>query len=152
MFLRSVLMCLLSIVSVCAKSPHVSFEGAWARPADVGYNSALYLQIKNDGDTPLVIVDAGCDHVRKVELHETIEVDGVSKMIPMDAARPWTVAPGETLSLAPGGKHVMLIGLTRPLEEGARVEVTLMTKDGEKIVLEAPIQKKPGGCTGCCGH
>lgn len=145
-------MCLLSVASVCAKSPSVSFEGTWARPADVGYNSALYMQIKNEGETPLVIVDAGYAHARKVELHETIEVDGVSKMIPMDAAHPWTVAPGETLSLAPGGKHVMLIGLTRPLEAGGRVEVTLMTKEGEKIAIEAPIQKKPGGCTGCCGH
>ena len=151
MFLRLVCVCMLGFTSVFASSPYVSLEKPWARPADIGYNSAVYLRLENTGDAPLVIVGALCDASKKVELHETVEVEGVSKMIPMDAAHPWTVTPGETLHLAPGGKHVMLIGLTRALENGEEVLVTLLTKDGDKIAVRAAIQKGAGTCGSCCG-
>ncbi|MBA4117969.1 MAG: hypothetical protein C0514_03630 [Candidatus Puniceispirillum sp.] len=151
MFLRLVCVCMLSFTSVFASSPSVSLEKPWARPADIGYNSAVYMALENTGNASVVIVGATCETCKKVELHETIEVEGVSKMIPMDAAHPWTVAPGEVLRLAPGGKHVMLIGLTRVLENGEEVLVTLLTKDGEKIEVRAMIQKGPGTCGSCCG-
>jgi hypothetical protein len=48
--------------------------------------------------------------------------DGVMKMRPL---KDLTVAPGETLQLAPGGSHVMLMGLAKPLEEGSSFPLTL---------------------------
>ena len=63
-------------------------------------------------------------------MHETETTDGVSRMRPLERL---IVAPGQTVTLAPGGKHLMLYGLDpavgQPtfkaiLEDGSSVPVT----------------------------
>ena len=51
----------------------------------------------------------------------------------------FTVPAGGELVLQPGGEHVMLMGLTTPLESGTTATVTLATSDGD-IVLTVPVR------------
>ena len=82
-----------------------------------------YMTITNLGDTAdrLLEVRAGFAHV---SLHQTMEADGVARMLPAGAVE---IAPGETLALEPGGLHVMFMGLGGdPFEIGEEVPATLV--------------------------
>jgi periplasmic copper chaperone A len=59
--------------------------------------------------------------------------NGVMKMRPL--ADGLTLPPGKSITLAPGGYHIMLMGLTAPLKSGEKVPVTLtFEKAGEAKV------------------
>ena len=58
-----------------------------------------------------------------VELHESINDNGVMKMEPHPEG--FEIPAGGTLELKPGGKHVMLLGLVKPLAVGDTIELTL---------------------------
>ena len=56
-----------------------------------------------------------------------------------------TVPPGGAAALAPGGRHVMLIGLRRPLGAGTIVPLTLHFAGGLTVDMEAPVRPAGGG-------
>ena len=55
------------------------------------------------------------------ELHSMIMVDNVMQM--RKVADGWLIAPGAILTLSPGGKHAMLMGLKHTMKNQS--EVTL---------------------------
>src|SRR5690606_31343763 len=79
-----------------------------------------------------------------VEIHETtIEVymeDGRFQQVMRMQQIPQLVVPaGGRVELRPGGLHIMLIGLTRDLEEGDSFSLTLYTEDGQEHVIHVPV-------------
>jgi hypothetical protein len=73
------------------------------------------------------------DIAAKVEVHEMATRDGVMTMRMLDGGLP--IAPGTTVTLAPGGYHLMLTDIKRPLKQGDKVTVTLdFEKAGKKDV------------------
>lgn len=86
-------------------------------------NGSAYLTVLNGTDETVRFVSAASDVAEAVELHETLNDDGVMRM----EARPdgFEIAPGERLLLEPGGKHVMLLGLHDPLVAGESYDLTL---------------------------
>ena len=49
------------------------------------------------------------------------------------------IKPGETVTLKPGGFHVMLVDLKAPLQQGKTVEATLKIDDGGTVQVEFPV-------------
>ncbi len=101
---------------------------AWSRPAiDTG---VVYVRIANTGNAADALNGARAPIARAVELHRSMErgamngmaMDGVSSMQPVRSLR---VPAHGTLTLAPGGAHVMLIGLRRDLHANATFPVQL---------------------------
>jgi copper(I)-binding protein len=45
------------------------------------------------------------------------------------------------VELKPGGLHVMLIGLERPLQEDEVVPITLRFADGSEQTVDAPVRR-----------
>ncbi|MBS1302298.1 copper chaperone PCu(A)C [Loktanella sp. SALINAS62] len=93
--------------------------------AATAMTSAGYLTVLNTGaeaDT-LIAVEAP---FTRVELHSAItDADGITRMVKQETGI--VIAPGETLTLAPGGFHVMFMGLNGDaLEVGEAVEGTLV--------------------------
>lgn len=88
----------------------MAFENAWIRAPVAGQTIAAgYCDIVNGSDEDAVVIeftDAGGK--RRIEIHETTEQDGMARMRPL---RQLTIAAGQTLSLRPGGKHLMLFGM-----------------------------------------
>jgi copper(I)-binding protein len=71
------------------------------------------------------------------DIHQTsTNADGVSSMAP---AGEIEIAPGESVSLEPGGLHAMLMRLQRPMAKGESFSLTLDFSDGGEIVVEVPI-------------
>lgn len=103
--------------------------------------SAVYMKIENQGEQPQRIVEATCDAAETVELHQTSMVNGVMQMSQIASIE---VAPNETVELAPGGLHIMLIGLTRDVKPGDTLKLTLKLESGEEITLEGVPVREPG--------
>ncbi len=83
----------------------------WYRTSSADQGAA-YLSITNDGDETVTFLSATSD-AATVELHETVQDDaGVMSM--EERPEGFEIAPGETLVLEPGGKHLMLIDLIPP--------------------------------------
>jgi hypothetical protein len=101
----------------------LSVRDVWARasigPAKAG---AAYLTVANGGDAPAALIGAETPVARKAMLHESRMQDGVMTMRHLMRVE---VPAGGEIMLAPGGLHVMLMGLDRPLEEGERFPLTL---------------------------
>lgn len=101
----------------------IRVDGAWARATPSGAKTgAIYLTITNTGTVPDTIQSASTPAADKAELHEMKMANGVMEMRPVPSL---TIAPGKSLVLAPGGYHLMLIGLKAPLKEGEMVPVTV---------------------------
>jgi len=86
-------------------------------------SSAGYLTVRNNGTDDDWIVAATSDLARKTELHSMTMDNGVMRMRQVEGGIP--VPAGGTVTLAPGGYHIMLIGLKAPLHAGQAYDVTL---------------------------
>lgn len=115
-------------------------EQPWVREVIPGQSAtAAYLVIKNRDHGPDVLLGATCDAVESVEIHTMKTQGGTMVMKKLD--RLALPARGE-ITLAPGGDHLMLFGLKRPLRSGERVRLTLNFQRAGKVEVEAPVRRQ----------
>ena len=115
----------------------LTIADVWARPGEPGDNSAAYMQIENNGSDDVVIVDASSDVAEMVEVHESQMEDG---MMHMEHMHELAIPAGETVSLEPGGYHVMLMHPEQELAPGDTFSVTLHFDELDDIELEVTVQ------------
>ena len=158
------------ILTACAaqasSGPAIRVEHAWARPTAAnptggasampglsasatpgmpgmggdGATSAVYFVIVNDGGQADTLIGAACDAASIAEVHQTQIVNDIAEMAPA----PRLVVPAHgKVEFAPGGYHVMLMGLTRDLKVGETLKLTLTFEKSGAITLAAPIQLEP---------
>ena len=119
-------------------------EAGWTRAMPPGATvSAGYLRIRNTGPAADRFLSASSPASKSVELHETSMVDGDMQMRQVEQLE---LAPGAVVHLAPGGMHLMLIGLVRPLKVGEIVTVNLQFERAGRI--KAQLRVRPIGATG----
>ena len=92
----------------------------WLRYIPGGAPSAGYFTLTNEGERPLTLVGAECGDFGRVMMHRTIERGGISTMRPVHEI---TVAPGKSLTFAPGGYHLMLMRPKHPLRPGDLLQI-----------------------------
>jgi hypothetical protein len=99
----------------------VKVENAWARATAPGQKTgSVYLDLTSASNAALVA--AGSPLAERAELHSMSTEGGVMRM----RALPRVELPaGQTVKLAPGGMHVMLVDLKQPLKAGDKVPLTL---------------------------
>jgi len=73
----------------------------------------------------------------RAELHRMEMKNGVMSMHPEG---PLPLAAGDTVTLAPGGLHLMLIGLKRPLKSGDRFPLTLGFEKQPPVTVEVDVK------------
>ncbi|WP_052341252.1 copper chaperone PCu(A)C [Salinarimonas rosea] len=83
-----------------------------------------YLTIVNTGSEPDRLLGGSAEISERFEVHSMETVDGVARMAPVQGGLE--IPPGGSVALAPGGYHVMLMGLKRPLAEGETFAGTLV--------------------------
>lgn len=114
-----------------------------ARPAPLeGGTAAVYLTVINGDSNEEQLTAAASPAAEAVELHETVNDNGVMRMVHQPEG--FVIPPGGTLEMVPGGKHVMLIGLTTPLAVGDTLEVTLTFAHAGEKVFEVPVVEIEG--------
>jgi hypothetical protein len=103
---------------------------------------AAYMTIANDGDASDRLVAAESPAARRVGLHDHVLENGVARMValPQGVQLP----AGETVAFERGGLHVMLMGLTGPLVDGATVPITLVFEGAGALTIEFPVDRSRG--------
>jgi copper(I)-binding protein len=99
------------------------------------------------------VVEARSPVAGTVELHEMKMDNGVMRMRAMPAL---TLPANQAVNLAPGGYHVMLMGLKQPLKAGDTVPITLVVEGPDKqrrnIEVSAPVRALNASPAGASGH
>jgi periplasmic copper chaperone A len=131
----------------------------WARATPKGASSgAAYMTITNNGKTPDRVACVSSDASAECQIHTMTMDNGVMMMRPVEGGLE--IKPGESLTLRPGGFHMMLVNLKHPLEAGDTLTATLKFDSAGTIDVQYPIAAigaaapgaAPGGGTMMMDH
>jgi periplasmic copper chaperone A len=126
-----------------AAAPAVS--DAWARPTVAGQGAGGGFLTLRGGAAADRLLSASSPVAQRVELH-TMRMEGnVMRMHEVDAIE---VPAGATVELAPGGLHVMFMGLQQPLATGQRFPLTLRFERGGEVEVMMEVAMRPGAAPG----
>jgi len=120
----------------------VTIAEAYARPR-IGRapNSGAYMMLT--ATAPDRLIAAETPAAARTELHTHINEGGVMKMRPVEGGI--AVQPGEPTMLAPGGLHVMLMGITAPMREGDTIALTLTFEKAGSVTVQVPVRAVAAG-------
>jgi copper(I)-binding protein len=131
--------------------PHLSFSSMQMRATAPGMpSSAAYVSIANHGDTADRLIAAKTAVARSVEIHSMEMDNGVMRMRAVYGGLP--IAAGEAVHLAPGGLHIMLMGLTMQLAAGSQHEITLVFEKAGEITIIATVKRPADMIPTMLGH
>lgn len=103
-----------------------------------GGNGAGYLTVTNTGRAPDRLVSAASPAAGRVEIHQSMVTNGVAMM---HAADTGVVVPAQGKAvLAPGGYHLMLIGLKAASPAGGAIPVTLTFERAGKVAASLAVR------------
>lgn len=127
-----------------AKLGALEIKDAWARATPPKAQAGgAFVTILNGGDKIDNLVGVAAPVAKTVEIHTHIAQGDVMRMVAVGSVE---VAPGKTVAMAPGGLHVMLIGLNEPLKEGASFPLELTFAQAGKVTVTVDV--KPVGAMG----
>ena len=128
-FTFALLMASLTL-SLPAQAESARVEGAWARSTVTGQQSGgAFMVISSERNA--MLIGAETPAARQVEIHEMKSEGGVMKMRPVSKLE---LPAGKSVELKPGGYHLMLIGLKKPLQAGDKLPITLKLKREDQTI------------------
>lgn len=139
--IRSLCFTLFFVLAACAQADNdITISNAWARATAPGQKvAAAYMNLSSKLDAALI--RAECDLAGSVEIHSMTMENDVMKMRMLEEL---ALPAGKTVSLAPGGFHLMLFNLKQPLDAGKQAKFTLYfrTDAGEEKSIDITIPIK----------
>jgi periplasmic copper chaperone A len=129
---------LIAGIDLGAQAP-LTVTGAWVRePVPGRPATAAYAVLENTSATEVQIVSATADIAGTVELHEMVRAGDMMKMSPVKSI---AVPAKGKVELKPGGLHVMLFELKKPVKDGDTVTLTFKTSSGATVQTTAAVRK-----------
>ena len=113
-----------------AAAAGVEAQAAWSRPAAAGATGAGFLTLSNPTRRADALVAVQSPLARTVEMHRSAMSGGMASMRRLPRIE---VPAGAAVTLAPGGYHLMFVGLTQPLKTGDMLPATLTFASGAKV-------------------
>lgn len=121
----------------CAQEKQLYVDDAWVRLAAVqGRPAAGYFTI-HGGPTDATLINVTTDVAIRTEMHESKMTAGGG--MTMDAVRSLPIPALQTVTFAPGGKHVMLFDVNPGIKPGAAITFTYTFADGLRIQQNARV-------------
>jgi copper(I)-binding protein len=121
---KAVLLSLAMLVAAPALADLLAVTNAWARTTPPSATmGVVYFTLHNGSGKSDRLLKLRTPVAASASVHRSEIVDGIARMREVSVLH---VAPGEQLEFAPGGLHVMLMGLKRPLTEGQVFELELV--------------------------
>jgi periplasmic copper chaperone A len=108
------------------------------RPAEQGAASAVYFTLRNPGSDTLVLQGVDIDVAGSATLHQSMDHDGMSSMMPLDSVM---VLPGDSVAFAERGLHVMASELHTALALGDTVVIRLRFRGTRVDTLRVPVRE-----------
>ncbi len=116
--------------STSSDADSLTVTDAWTKAVDSGM-TATFGEVTNSSDHDLTIVSATSPSAATVELHEVVD----AVMRPIEGGL--NIPAGSTLTLQPGGFHIMFMGVPSPIAAGDDIKVTLTLGDGSTLTFTA---------------
>lgn len=141
------LACLALISCLLAPAAHAEDEEArsivvtqaWSRATPGGAKVAGgYLTIENRGAAADKLLSASTGVAKKIEIHEMAVTNGVMTMRPVEGGLP--IESGRTLKFAPGGLHLMIVGLAAPLVQDDKITISLKFEKAGEIAVSFEVR------------
>ena len=127
-------------VAVClpalAQPAGVAVTEAWSR-ATTGAAQTAAVYVTVTATEPDRLIGASTPVAGTAELHQSRMADGVMEMRPVPGGL--AVTPGAPIHMAPGGYHLMLMGLVQTLKQGDHFPVTLTFQHAGAVTAEAVV-------------
>jgi len=116
----------------------VTATDAWCRPSPNGAKAGgCYVTLTAATDDRLM--GGSTPRAGSLQVHEMKTENGMMKMAELTAGLP--LPAGQAVALAPGGNHLMLIGLTAPLVAGETVPLTFQFASAPSITVQAQVRQ-----------
>ncbi len=140
----------LLLIAACSQEPvrsaadeakpvaEITASDAWCRPSPNGAQAAAcYVTLISEANDKLM--GGKTPRASELQVHEMKTEDGVMKM--NQILTGMDLKQGQAVMLAPGGNHLMLIGLTAPLVAGETVPLTLEFAAAPAVTVEAEVRQ-----------
>lgn len=124
-----------------ARQSQIEVSAPWSRPAAAGMNGAGYMTLANRGRTADRLTAVESPVAKRVEIHRSTMTNGVMSMQRLDDGV--AIGAGRSVAFAPGGNHVMFIGLTQALKTGDKAPATLVFQSGARAKVEFEVRTGP---------
>jgi hypothetical protein len=108
----------------------LTITDTWAKAAETGMTAA-FGTITNSSNHDITVVAASSPAATEVQLHEVVD----DKMRQVDGG--FVIPAGGSLTLQPGGFHLMFMGITAPIKAGDDVSVTITLSDKSQQTFTA---------------
>jgi hypothetical protein len=137
------------LLAACACAfADVTVEAPWIRGVVAGQSSTgAFMTLRSTDATELVAMSSPA--AESLQVHKTAMVDGMMTMEPVDAL---AVPAHGSVTLEPGGFHVMLVGLRVPLRPGDKVPLTLTFRGADRHESAVTVQAEVRDVTGAPSH
>jgi hypothetical protein len=101
-------------------------------------NGAVFMTLTNEGGQDDRLLSADTAVAETVELHESkMDENGVMRMSPIPNV---PIPAGDSATLEPGGKHIMLLGLKETLAAGDTFSLTLNFETSPSQTIDVAVQ------------
>ncbi len=130
----------LPLIAVFSALPCWALEvsDGWMRAMPPGQpTGAAYMTISNSSDATVALVAASTPLAGSVEIHRSVQEDGMWSMRRLAAV---AIPAGGSVELAPGGIHLMLFNMQQALREGDGLPLTLEFDNGETVELDIEVR------------
>lgn len=131
-----VLLVVLLFSAACAPKTGIEVRDAWMNPASQGATGGVYLTIHNYDKTDDVLVGVSAEVSQAAEIHESKLENDVMRMRMVKSA---VLPAGKSVEFAPGGWHIMLVNLARPLADGDTIEIALHFQQHADILVSVMV-------------
>lgn len=132
-------------VAACQPPAQLLVEKAYVQVSPVEDRpSSGYFTVQG-GPANVALMAVTARSAQRVEMHETVQKDGVSEMRPIDSV---PVKIREKVAFAPGGKHLMLWGIDGSARAAGKIELVFIFSNGDRIAVDAPLQDVGGNPVG----
>lgn len=119
-----------------------STSDVWVKAADSGM-SAGFGELRNDGDSELTVVSATSPATSSMQLHETVQNES-GQMVMRQIEGGFVIPAHGSITLEPGGSHLMFMDVTSPLRAGDETTLTLTFSDDSTAEITAPVKEFAG--------
>lgn len=116
-------------------------KDTWAKTANRGM-TAVFGVISNPTNRPIRVI-AATTPISPTQLHYVVKDDG--QMVMKETSRGFVIPARGSLQLKPGGDHIMLMKVSKPVKAGTQVPVTLITSTGGLATFQAIGKPFAGG-------
>ena len=125
-----------------SSSGALAVNDSWTKATE-GPMTGSFGTLVNDTDAEITVTGGSSPVAGMVELHEVVMADG--EMVMQAKPGGFVVPAGGSLTLEPGGFHIMLMGLNETLAPGVEVPITLTLSNGESLTYTTVAKDFAGG-------